>query len=213
MKQRLLIVFALAAIGGVNQARADVVFMSVPVTAFSYTEGGNDGFTFTPNVNITVTALDYYLSPSNTLLDGHGVGIYAVSNQATPLVTATVGPCGGLNPACNLVTAGSSFDSVAVAPTELFAGVQYMLAGLAFSDELENGGTSGLGIPLADLVTAPAITLNAYYYDYNSSLDYPTTPYGTGYVGPNFQFAPDGGTTLALLGLAIAGLAGLRRKL
>jgi hypothetical protein len=223
MKQRLLIVFAMAAIAGVNQAKADVVFMSVPGTSFAYNQSGNDGFTFTPNENIIVTALDYYVSPdttpADTLINSHGVGIYSVNNTSTPLVTATVGSC---DP-CTLVGGNgsySSFASVALLQAdqiELYAGQQYMLAGYSQPNEYENGGlTNSGGIPLGTIVTPSAITLNGYYYDYSGSLDYPTIPYGTGYVGPDFQFTaatPDGGTTLALLGIAIVGLAGLRRKL
>jgi len=221
MKQRLLMVFALVAIGGVSLAKADTLFMSVPGTSYAYTQSGNDGFTFTPTQDIIVTALDYYVSPdttpvADTLNYSHGVGIYSVSTQAL-LVQTTVGPC-VTTTACNLVGGGgySSFASVPVAPTELYAGDQYMLAGYSQQSEYENGGLSdNAGIPLDTIVTPSAVTLNAYYYDYNGSLDYPTTPYSTAFVGPDFQFTavPDGGTTLTLLGLAVAGLAGLRRKL
>jgi hypothetical protein len=219
MKQRLLMVFALVAIGGVSLAKADTLFMSVPGTSDAYTQAGNDGFTFTPTENIIVTALDYYVSPiaSNTLVYPHGVAIYSATTQALLLET-TVGPCTPAA-ACNLVGGGvgySSFASAPITPTELYAGVQYMLAGYSQPLENENGGTpSGVGLPLGTIITPSGITLNGYYYDYNGSVDYPTIPYSTAYVGPDFQFSavPDGGTTLALLGLAVAGLVGLRRKL
>jgi hypothetical protein len=215
MKQSLLMVFALAAIGGVNQAKADVtLFMTIPGSAPPWYQYGNDGFTFTPKVDITVTALDYYVSDS-TLSYEHGVGIYAASpTPGAPLVQAIVGAC---NP-CTLVggEGGTSFfASVAITPIVLTAGTQYMLAGYSDPGESENGGNpAGSGIALADLGIPSPITFGGYYYDYSGSLDYPTSPYGTAFVGPNFEFStPDGGTTVALLGLAVVGLAGLRRKL
>jgi hypothetical protein len=195
-------------------ARASTLAFSVPEAAATYTQFGNDGFTFTPTTNITVTALDYYLSPYTpengaALIDPHQVGIYAVSNPSTPLVQTTIGPGTGSGIVGGPGPTDSFFVSQSVTPIELFAGQQYMLAGYSQPNENENGGNpSGVGIPFGSLLTAPGVTLNAYYYDYSGGLDYPTTPYATAFVGPDFQFTatPEPATlTLLASGFLAAG--------
>jgi hypothetical protein len=196
-------------------ARASTLAFSVPEANATYTQFGNDGFTFTPTTNITVTALDYYLSPyapenGTALIDPHGVGIYAVSDPSTPLVETTIGPGAGSGIVGGPGPTNSFFVSQSITPIELYAGQQYMLAGYSQPNENENGGNpSGAGIPFGSLVTAPGITLNAYYYDYNTQLDYPTIPYPTTYVGPDFQFTavtPEPASlTLLASGLLAAG--------
>jgi hypothetical protein len=162
------------------------LFMTVPETSTPYVQYGNDGFLFTPTTNLIVDELDYYVSPFNSdlMISPHGVAIYSVSDTSTPLVQTVIFNNG------TIVSGGagsSSFESVAVAPTLLTAGDEYMLAGFSTPDDFENGGDPyGNGIPLGSLVVSNA-TLSGYYYDYSGVLDYPTTPYPTAFVGPNFE--------------------------
>jgi hypothetical protein len=201
-------------------ARASSLAFGVPETNAPYTQFGNDGFTFTPTTNITVTALDYYLSPyppenGTALLFPHDVAIYSVANPVTPLIETTVGPGFGTGVVGGPSPTYSFFVSQSVAPTLLFAGQQYMLAGYSQPDENENGGVpSPSGIPLGSLVLAPGLSLDGYYYDYNGALDYPTIPYATAYVGPNFEFGIPEPATLTLLasGFFAAGGFGLYRR-
>ena len=168
-------------------AFADALFMTVPETVFQYTQYGNDGFIFTPTSNLMVTALDYYVSPfsDNSLNDSHGVGIYDVTgSHSAPLVQTVIGP--GTGTLVGGPGGDSYFLSISVSSTPLLAGHEYMLAGYSVSGDYENGGSNGYGIPLGSLVLSDA-TLDGYYYDYNGSLDYPTIPYSTAFVGPNFE--------------------------
>lgn len=189
------------------------LFMSVPETTDPYTQSGNDGFIFTPTTDLIVSALDYYVSPFSlpnvdSLNGSHGVGIYDVTgSHTTALVQTVIGPGSGI-----LVggPAGYSlFLSQSVSDTLLLAGHQYMLAGYSTANDFENGGSGGGGIPLLSILLSDA-TLNGYYYDYSGSLDYPTTPYGTAFVGPNFEATPTPEpSTIALIGMALLSLFGI----
>jgi hypothetical protein len=118
----------------------------------------------------------------------------------------------------------SYFLSQAITPVVLLAGHSYMLSGLSTQTEGENGGNpAGVGVPFGSIVVDPSLSLNAYYYDYSSVLAYPTTPYGTAFFGPNFEFTPLAAgaadvpepTSLivwSLLGLTISGGSWWRRR-
>jgi len=196
-------------------AFADPLFMSVPETTIPYiaSPAGNDGFIFTPTLNLDVSALDYYVSPFNgySLKDSHGVAIYDVAGSHTvPLVQAVIGP--GTGTLVGGPAGDSYFLSVSVPNTLLLAGHEYMLAGNSTPNDFENGGScNNCGIPLGSLVLHDA-TLDGYFYDYAGSVDYPTTPYGTAYVGPNFEVPEP--LTLLLFGGGLLGLGALgwRRK-
>ena len=200
---------AILAVAGIcvwgHAAHAAQPFMTVPSTGFDYASNGNDGFLFTPTSDLLVNALDYYVSPDAavpyTLNNSHGVAIYDVAgSHVTPLVQAVLGPGGG-----TLVGGGagnSYFLSKSVVPTLLLAGHQYMLSGLETIGDYENGGLSyNAGVPLANIVVSNAV-LNGYYYDYNNVFDYPTIPYATAFVGPNFESVavPEPATWAFLIG-------------
>ncbi|HEY2839629.1 MAG TPA: PEP-CTERM sorting domain-containing protein [Pirellulales bacterium] len=207
----------------VAPSRAGALGFGAPEAGLAYQSYGNDGFVFTPSVNIMVTALDYYLSPfapenGTALVDSHPVGIYSTSNPNALLTSAMVGP--GSGPIVNGGAGYSSFVPQAITPIELLAGQSYMLSGTSTLSENENGGLYyNAGIPLGNLVPGPEITVNAYFYDYNLSLDYPTTPYATGFVGPNFQYTivpspvpePTSGALL-LIGTGVVASRLLKRK-
>ncbi len=220
MKRATWIMAALALLlGSVDKAKAGSLAFGVPEAPVPYNSPpGVDGYTFTVgSSNIIVTALDYYVSPFNgsTLLDQHGVGIYAVSDQITPLVQTVVGPGTGAGLVGGPPIVGSFFASVPVAPTLLFAGQTYMLAGVETAADTENGGPDGSsGVPVPSITSAPGVTFDAYFYNYNTTLSYPTIPYPTAYVGPNMEFSvstPEP-ASMTLLCLGIAGMAGYSWK-
>jgi hypothetical protein len=157
---------------------------------------GNDALFFTPNVNITVTALGYY----DGVTYDHGVGLYDMTSTDL-LAIATIDGTGG-----SLV---NDFYYNAITPVTLLAGKLYAIDGY-YAGPPDKGvyATGGVG-------ASPEITYNYYMYDYaGSGPDIPNNSYPTGIFGPNFQYSvvPDGGTTLLLLSAAMIGLATLHRK-
>jgi hypothetical protein len=199
---------ALALAGSANITRADTVAFAPANGVFSenYNPIGNDGFFFTPNVNVYVTALGYYV---DGLAHTDAVGIYQVDSPATPLVETTVTVAATVD---NLPTeAPPAFDYAAVTLTELFAGTAYAVVGnevYNLAGQYVTPG-DGSGITDSDIDAASQLTFDGYQYDYNGSLDLPGIPYTTaGYFGPNFQFtdSDDLGATAPLPGAFPAAL-------
>jgi len=161
----------------------------------SATATANLGLVFTPNANISVNALGFYDTPGVTT--GEMVGIY---NSSGSLITsANVGMTG-------------LFDSYfwqSITPVTLVAGQQYTV-------DAETGGNpfSHDGFPIFN----PLITYGFDTYNLNSSLSFPTTTGAApNFAGPDFSIAPsavpDGGLTALLLGMSVASLGFVRRKL
>jgi hypothetical protein len=145
---------------------------------------GNDGFFFTPTVDIAVTSLGYYV---DGLAHSNDVGIYQVSNQSLLVSTIVIVPATTDNiPTDNPPV----FVYAPIAQTVLTAGVEYAVVGN------EETGLAGEYITASGNVNAASgITFNGYAYNYDTSLDFPTNSYDPGYFGPNFTFtSPDGGS-------------------
>ncbi len=207
-----------------GQAKADLAFAIPDAIPPAYTSPiGNDGLMFHVNSDIVVTALDYYVyfgpdsATAGTLQDAHHVGIYDATTHAL-LGSTIVGPGNG-----PIVGGGglSSFLSVPIAPIPLLAGHDYMVVGGETPHDPDNGGPGAgnntPGIPYGSIGNAAAVTFTGYFYDSSPVLAFPTTPYGTVYVGPNFEFSaaavPEPATVASwsLLGLCVVGW-NMRRK-
>lgn len=169
-------------------------FTPTELNAISGEQMGNDGLLFTPTQDIWVTMLGY-VAPATS---GNLVGIFRVDTNSL-LASTTV-------TTSSTLTGGFFYE--AISPLLLTAGVQYAVVGL-----FNGGGATGY---TADSGAGAAAVLgyDGYKYNTNGSLSLPATNYSPAIFGPNLQFtAPDGGATLVLLGMALLGVAVLRRKL
>jgi len=122
---------------------------------------------------------------------------------------------------------GDSYDLFqAITPVTLAPGA-YEVVATGFTSGQPNGNDGNGGPGSIEGITDGSITYVEYpsygtngpslYYP-NVVDTYPASNYPNGgppnrYDAGTFAIAPDGGTTLPLLGLAVGGLAGLRRKL
>jgi hypothetical protein len=155
--------------GMLNVAQAAMAFTPTGLSVISNEGQGNDGLFFTPNVDITVTALGY-IAPQT---GGNQVGIFDVTAN-TLLASTTVmtsDPTAG----------GFYWDSIT--PLVLTAGNQYAVVGLWLTPPPGYEATTGVG-------AASEITFNGYKYNSLTTLSLPTTGYAPPIFGPNFQFTP-----------------------
>jgi hypothetical protein len=184
-------------------AQATVAFTPPVLNSFGSEPNGSDTEYFTPNVNISVTALGY-AAPGGTA--GNEVGIYLVSSD-TLLTSTTVNTGLGVN----------GFNYASITPITLTAGTEYAVSGY-FNDTTAVGYTADSGVG-----AAPEITFNGYGYDESApGLVMGTTAYsGASIFGPNFQYdvvtpVPEPATILSgvlmLLPFGASTLRILRRK-
>jgi hypothetical protein len=181
---------------------ASLIFAALPAaalfadsTAGFYGGGGNlnnfpnaTGYFFTPNVNLTVTALGIYDAGAPGFTDSHDVGIFLANG--TPVTNTTL--AAGLP---GFAADGSRFLSVA--PVGLTGGTQYYIEG-------NNWTTDQFAFGTGAVTYAPEITWNGFGDSNSNSIFGSVTNLGgqPGNLGPNFQFttAPEPGS-LVLLGL------------
>ena len=167
------------------------------------------GEQFKANSSFGINALGFYdvlNADGKSLITGpEMVGIY--DSSGTLLSSATIDP-----------TTAMLFDHyywVNVPRLQIQSGATYMA--VVWTEGQDYGAT-----PQGDMQVASQINLvtasDAEYYNYPASgLVDPTTPETgnniTAYFGPNFSIVPDGGLTVLLLGMGLAGLGCIRRKL
>jgi hypothetical protein len=162
-------------------ANADIVAFSPtqPISPMSASvlsgssPGCNIGIVFTPNVNISVTSLGYYVGGliGGPFTSERPVGIYRVSDQAL-LDFVTV------MPGDNLV---GDFRYHNLVPLSLSAGTQYSVVGFMLAGE---GRYAGITFPIGP---APEITQQNVTLNQDSMLSFPTSGLSVTF-GPNFQF-------------------------
>jgi hypothetical protein len=206
--------------GMLSVAQASVAFAPSGSSIVPGEPSGNDALFFTPNVNITVTALGYY----DGVTYAHGVGLYEVTSVvgnptdysgtvsgvsgATTLTSIT----GNLLASSSINGSGGSlvnnFYYNPITPVTLVAGQLYAVDGYyAGPPDLGVYATGGVG---AD----PSITFDYYLWDFaGSGPDLPLNTYSTPILGPNFQFvAVPEPTTISLIAIGLLGALTIRRR-
>ena len=190
------------------QTRADTVALSFSShSGEGTTQNVTAGWSFTLSSNISVTELGAW-DGNNSVAFGPPDGLTSdqlitIWTSAGTLVTSATVPAGS-------GTLVNDFRFVSIAPTLLTAGSYVIGDYYSPTNSDPNAAIS------STITTAPGVT-------YGQGLDgvgnaFPTSPFaGGGIWGPNFQFVPAGvstpdtGSTLYLLGLALAGLFGVSR--
>jgi hypothetical protein len=169
----------------------------------------NLGMVFTPNTDITVNGLGFYdmnIPGIAPLTGSEQVGIY--NSAGTLLAQTTVTTSDPL--------AGGYFWA-SISSLVLDAGQQYTVD--AYNGGYGLGSDYGYGV-LPDVNSQ--IAYDGHTYDYTGAgLTFPTdtaAEASDAYYGPNFSIGsavstvPDNGLTVLLLGVSLAGLACVRRK-
>ena len=121
-----LLIAAVLLVSASNASRADTQAVSITnVGALGSGSNCTYGWSFTPTVNIDVTALEVYdfnnFTPNMPLGESHPVAIWSTANTSVPLVSAVV-PSGTV-----AAVVGTNFREVPVTPTTLLAGTTYVI--------------------------------------------------------------------------------------
>jgi hypothetical protein len=202
MKRTLLTLFAVLGASALTASAIPITLAGPPGGGnWHYASpGGTVGYEFTANRSLSVISLGVFDYGGDGLHGSHQVGLWDSGGALLGSVTipaATGAPLSG----------GYRWVSI-TAP--LVAGNNYVLGAEYHAD---SGGDWFRDQAIID----PAFSLvQDLYLDNPAGLARPTIGYfndGTrAWYGPNLKAVPDGGTTLVLLGGALAGLGVLRRK-
>lgn len=189
-------VLALGAVAGVLalSRTASAVVAFAPVGSTFDNGEGNDGLFFTPKVNLVVRSLGYF---DCGFVTSKPVAIYDV---ATGTILAQLTITGSSD---EQLYAGFRYRDLQ-APLELESGRQYAL--VALNPFVPNNTDRGIWATTT-LGTDSAITFNGYKYDYNGTLDLPTSNYATAIAVINMQY--DEAPSLVASVIPEPGVAGL----
>jgi hypothetical protein len=143
---------------------------------------GVDGFDFTPNVDLSVTALGWYDQDGDGLRHDHPVGIFQTDTMALVAPAATVTTASTLDS-----TADFRFE--AVTPFTLSAGTTYTLAGYGEGPNFDPYVVN----PAGGIDFAPQVQFVRLRTSTATGLEFPTVAGSVGlvqnvFLGPNFEF-------------------------
>jgi hypothetical protein len=187
---------------GVGAAQANLMFTSIP-TGSDLAWNGTVGCSFTPTVNMTVTALGTYDDLGNGIAT-HGIddrGQYAgIFNASGNLLASVMIPSG---------TAAILINEYRYMPLEtplsLTAGTTYILASTTAQDAYRNPGGETISPDFTNVVSRWTDS------GFGDVLANPTSIYDAGsFAGPNMLYSVPEPVTMGLL--ALGGLAMLRRR-
>jgi hypothetical protein len=157
------------------------------------------GFSFNVTSPITVTGLAF-LDPDAS---GGEVGLWNASQNLLGSVTVT---------SSDPTLGGAGFNYELLSTPVVLSDGRYVVAA-EYSDSSESYSYNVSG-----QTTIPQITYVAPFYSYSPTLTFPLVDdvaLNNGFYGADIVVsasAPDGGTTMGLMGMALAGLGIIRRK-
>ena len=204
MVKRILTLLGVLALGAIPSfANIAIAFSGIPVTTNWDPSDVNLGLVFTPNANISVTALGVYFQGGDVPNNGsESVGLYTgdLNNPTANLLASENFALPSIG------SAGYLFESLDT-PVSLTSGDVYTVVAYTNGNSWAYGSTT----------TPSSITFSYDDYNYTNVLAFPDNGNGSGpaYYGPNFEFSasatPEPGF-YGLLGLGLGGVAAAVRR-